>query len=561
MNDFRVAAGSGKRRLLNHREPDENLPLSNAGKSESVPETSPECDFRDDVLQHGQAEDALRNSDALYSTFFETTQSIVLILTSDARILACSSAAEKLLGCNKEQIIGKSYVDLFVPKKDQTKSRKAILNILKGRDCRNVETEVLVRNSVIRTILWNATRLPGRATRPHGIIAFGQDITERKRMENELLRAQKLEAVGILAGGLAHDFNNLIAAILGNISLVKAGLNPEEKNCIRLIRAEQSCLQARELTNRLITFSDGGKPRRHITSLTSFLQKMVFFTPQSASVLCRYRLPKNLYSVRIDENQIQQVFLHLLRNAEEAMPDGGEIVIEAENFCAASDLPPGLKKGRYVRCSVRDHGKGIAPEFQSRIFEPYYTSKPKGAEKGSGLGLAICYSIIRKHGGTITFSSESGQGTMFSFYLPAVPEDSATVATGRPSLQTMKERILLMDDEEAVRNITSQLLTHLGYEVELAGNGEEAITRFGQAESAGRPFSQVMLDLTIRGGMGGFKTLQKLREINPEVRAIIVSGYTNDPIVEFFDEHGFNASLTKPFTIKQLQTALANSGA
>jgi CheY-like chemotaxis protein len=242
------------------------------------------------------------------------------------------------------------------------------------------------------------------------------------------------------------------------------------------------------------------------------------------------------------------------------MPDGGQIVIEAENVDVAGDLLPGLESGPYVRCAIRDQGKGIPREIQPHIFDPHFTSKSQGTEKGSGLGLAVCFSIIKKHDGTITFSSEPERGTTFEIYLPAVmkKEDAAPVES---SAKPVAERILLMDDEETVREITGQILTHLGYEVELASNGDEAIARFMKAESEGRPFSQVLLDLTIRGGMGGFKTLQKLREINPEVRAVIVSGYTNDPVVEFFNMHGFNASLTKPFTIKQLKTALANSKA
>jgi CheY-like chemotaxis protein len=295
-------------------------------------------------------------------------------------------------------------------------------------------------------------------------------------------------------------------------------------------------------------------------SLTAFLQKTVPFCLTTASVRCQYALPENLHLVSIDEDQMQQVIFHLLRNAQTAMPDGGQITIDAENVDAAADLPAGLVPGPYVRCAISDQGQGIPREIQPHIFDPYYTSKPKGTEKGSGLRLAICYSIIKKHDGMITFSSEPNRGTTFEIYLPAVVKDKDTAAT-KHSPKTVAERILLMDDEETVREITGQILTHLGYEVELASNGDEAVSLFTQAESEGRPFSQVLLDLTIRGGMGGFKTLQKLREINPSVRAVIVSGYTNDPVVEFFNMHGFNASLTKPFTIKQLQMALANSEA
>jgi len=276
------------------------------------------------VIRRRQAEESLRNSEAIYQTFFETTQSVVLLLTPDARLMSWNSAAEKLFGYSREEVIGKSYLELFVQKKDQEEIRNSILLILEGKECPDVETEVRCRNGAIRTLLWNIKRLPEGKTIPRGLVAFGQDVTERS-------------------------------------------------------------------------------------------------------------------------------------------------------------------------------------------------------------------TILPRRG-----NSDTG--------------DDGTL-----SHQPSNERILLMDDEESVREITGQILTHLGYVVELAANGEEAVALFSQAESTERHFSHVMLDLTIRGGMGGFKTLQKLREIDPEVRAIIVSGYTNDPVVEFFDTHGFNASLTKPFTIKQLQTALANS--
>ncbi|OPY13620.1 MAG: Blue-light-activated protein [Syntrophus sp. PtaB.Bin001] len=512
------------------------------------------------AIKRKQAEEALKYSEALYRIFFETTQSVVLLLSPDARILAWNSAAEKLFGCNIEEVIGKSYVELFVQKRDQTEVRNSILQILAGKESRNVEGEIVAKNGAIRTIRWNAVRLPERNTIPSGIIACGQDISERKRIESDLARAQKLETVGILAGGIAHDFNNLLATVLGNISLAKVELNPDDEIFIKLTCAEQACFQARELTNRLISFSDSGAPLRKTMSLAAFLQKVVPFSLTNAAIHCEYALPENLHHVTIDEDQIQHVIGHLLRNAQEAMPDGGQIVIEAENVDVAGDLLPGLESGPYVRCAIRDQGKGIPREIQPHIFDPHFTSKSQGTQKGSGLGLAVCFSIIKKHDGTITFSSEPGRGTTFEIYLPAVmkKEDAAPVES---SAKPVAERILLMDDEETVREITGQILTHLGYEVELASNGDEAIARFMKAESEGRPFSQVLLDLTIRGGMGGFKTLQKLREINPEVRAVIVSGYTNDPVVEFFNMHGFNASLTKPFTIKQLKTALANSKA
>ncbi len=384
-----------------------------------------------------------------------------------------------------------------------------------------------------------------------------RDITVRKKMESEVLKTQKLESIGILAGGIAHDFNNLLQAILGNISLAKMLTNPKENTSHLLEEAEKASEQAKELNYRLLTFSRGGDPVRRTASVKNLLKESISLCLSGSKVACEVSLPEDLDLIEVDKGQMTQVFNNLLINAKEAMPDGGTVEISASNVRITGNDNLPLREGQYVKIAVTDHGAGISEKHLPRIFDPYFSTKDRGSEKGMGLGLAICHSIIAKHGGHIGVESEVGGGTSFYVYLPASPKSIAEEKTEKDvGLFAGRGRVLLMDDDERVRRITGAMLQQLGYDVEFARNGEEAIERYRREKESGKRFDAVILDLTVQGGIGGEEALRKLREIDPEVKAVISSGYADDPVIKNFRAYGFLGAIAKPYTIEKLMALL-----
>ena len=387
------------------------------------------------------------------------------------------------------------------------------------------------------------------------IIAIVRNITERKRMLGELLKVQKLESIGILAGGIAHDFNNMLTAVLGNISLAKMYANSEDKICERLIKAEKASLRARDLTQQLLTFSKGGQPIVKTVSITKLLKDTTSFALTGSNVQCEFSISEDLWPVEIDEGQMSQVINNLVINAVNSMPAGGTIKARAEKATVGTErtkqsLP--LEGENYVKISIQDQGMGIPKEYLQKIFDPYFTTR----KKGSGLGLAISYSIVQKHHGYITAESELGVGTTFHILLPASEKELITERHAKEIVRGEKRKVLIMDDEEIVRDVASRMIKHIGYEVKVAKDGAEAIALYEQAQESQFPFNVVILDLTVPGGMGGKEAIEKLIELDPQAKAIVSSGYSTDPVMSNFREYGFSSVVSKPYKIEELREAL-----
>ncbi len=393
----------------------------------------------------------------------------------------------------------------------------------------------------------------GRPLKMHGTI---QDITERKQLEEQLRQSQKLDAIGTLAGGIAHDFNNLLQGVFGYISIARRNADSKEKSIAALDQAEKALHMSVNLTSQLLTFSKGGKPVKKKIPLKPVIANSVRFALSGSRTDYRMKLDTDLWHVEADEGQIGQVIQNIVLNADQAMPMGGTIVISAKNLNASKKGIPQLQKaGRYVEISVQDNGIGISDEYLTKIFDPYFTTKAKG----SGLGLATCYSIVRNHGGVIHVSSKVGRGTTFYVYLPAVSEE-VKEALQAPELSPFvrKGKILLMDDEELIRDIAGDMIKALDHEVEFAEHGEEAVGKYKAAVESGNPFDVVILDLTIRGGMGGRETIERLLAVNPGIKAIVSSGYSDDAVVSDYRNYGFSARLTKPYKLQELSDTLNN---
>lgn len=390
-----------------------------------------------------------------------------------------------------------------------------------------------------------------------GMVWVLRDITERQRFEEELIKASKLESLGILASGLAHDFNNLLTVIAGNISLarmVSEGANNDTTTEF-LEEAEKATLQARGLAQQLLAFSRGGEPMKKTVSTASLLRNSVNFALSGSNVSCEFFIPEQLWNVEIDEGQISQVVNNLVINAIQAMPDGGIIRISADNLIIAEpDLNMPLSPGKYVLLSIADQGKGIPEKYHSRIFEPYFTTK----ETGSGLGLATSQSIIKKHGGYLTFNSRVDVGTTFYIYLPV---SECEQEKGDASLKTPVKgqgRVLVMDNDDTVRTVITEMLTSLGYKAESAADGKQVIELYRSALQKGRGFNTVIIDLTVKNGMGGEELVQSILALDPGARLIATSGYSTEEVSPKCSEMGFSAFIAKPYGLKELSEVLKN---
>jgi PAS domain S-box-containing protein len=394
-----------------------------------------------------------------------------------------------------------------------------------------------------------------RAAESEAQIKFAE---ERLRHEELFFHAQKLESLGVLAGGIAHDFNNILTSILGNIALAQMSVDETHESFKPLFFAQKAGIRAAELATRLLTFAKGGAPVKSPIALAQVLEESVALALGWANMKCVVRISEDLRSVEADEAQMSQVFHNIVINAAQAMPDGGTLTVLAENVTLGDGNQLALAPGSYVRISFADEGCGMPEEVQRRIFDPYYTTK----SGGTGLGLASVYSIVMKHGGHIMVGSSVGSGTVFTCYLPSlcVTRGNCAVPAGAEPCQTAaansQGKVLIMDDDALILNFTTQLLEHLGYAVTSCSNGKDAVALYGAALKAGAPFQSVIMDLTIPEGMGGKEAAQLILAKDRNARLIVSSGYSSDPVMADFLQHGFCAALPKPYRVSELAQTL-----
>jgi len=480
----------------------------------------------------------------------------VIVTDEQGCLVMMNRVAEKLTGWPQSEVIGRpldSFFAIIDEKLRQPVTNPVQLVLENGAVAVIPLNTILVsRHGAEHFIADSCAPIMDTDSRTIGAVLVFQDITEKRRMHEESTRAEKLESIGVLAGGIAHDFNNLLTAILGNISLVKMMLpQGSEKLTERLNAAEFASLRAKDLTQRLLTFSQGGAPVRKSFHLPALIRNYAGLALSGSKAICDYDIPDDLWAVYADEGQIGQVISNLVINADQAMPDGGRITITCRNSQIDSDTRLTLHPGQYIEISIRDEGTGIANEHLKRIFEPYFTSK----ENGCGLGLATVYSIMQNHGGHIIAESSLGIGTTFTLYLPASDSIAEQQEARHDQIARGNGRLLVMDDEAGVRTVASEMLAHLGYEVALACDGQQAVDMYCQALNHA-PFDLVIMDLTIPGGMGGKEAMQALRGINPDIKALVSSGYSNDPILANYGDHGFCGAVLKPYKVEELSQAV-----
>ncbi len=475
-------------------------------------------------------------------------------------IVYATPRLEEMIGDDLKNMLGHKVSRFY---KNGIADAKYIMRALwNDGELKNHEMQFVRKDGKVIDVMLSAALLKDENEQVVGTLGIFKDITEKKRLEEQIIQSQKWESVGVLASGVAHDFNNLLTAIMGNITLAQMYSKPEDKVYQLLAESEKACNKARELTDRLTAFSKRGDvPPKKVGDITETLKEVAGSILMGSNITGDFHLQKDLWVIEYDDDLIRQMITDIVTNAREAMPGGGQVEIATENVTLPVQgvgAVPEMRAGKYIKIVFQDHGTGIPKEHLSKVFDPYFSTKEMGVQKGMGLGLASVYSIARKHGGYVEIESSDESGTTISVYLPAIqpgrPGDKE--AGGTAVAASIKGAILVMDDEPMVREIIGEMLERIGYRVAFADNGSDAINLYSRARETGASFQAVILDIAVQVGMGGKETIKRLREIDPEVKAFAASGYTEDPVMTNFKKYGFSGAIPKPFGIENLARIL-----
>lgn len=497
-----------------------------------------------DLTERNQARVALQQSARTLTDILENTTDGFFCLDHAWRFTYVNPQAERLFGRARKELLGGELWQKF-PELRNTPFEENYRRVMANQT--PAEFEASEPNGTTRWFEVHAYPSGG------GVSALFRDVTERKRAEDDRLTKGKIESLGTLAGGIAHDLNNILTVISGNIGLAQLEAPSEEKNLFAcLAKASQAAQEAAHMSSQLLTFSKGGSPVKKVVRMSELLAKSAHFSLHGSNLRAEMDIPPDLWTTEVDPAQIEQVINALMINAREAMLSGGTVDISARNIELENKPGALLPGGRYVKVAIADHGSGVPSDIATKIFDPYFTTK----SVSSGLGLSISFSVVKKHGGMLHLEQSSPSGAVFSFYLPAARAEPAVIKSIGDGMPSALQRILVMDDEEGIRELTSQLLNTLGYEVTAVTDGVEAVNTYERAMRRGENFQAVILDATIRGGMGGLATIARLRNIDPSVVAIICSGYSDEAALAEFLQYGFRGALPKPFTRRDLAEVL-----
>jgi PAS domain S-box-containing protein len=509
-----------------------------------------------DISERKRAEEALAAEKDQLAITLRSIGDGVIATDIKGNIATINPAAADLTGWTVEEARGRPLADVFNIINERTRERcvNPVEQVLRtGCTAGQVDRTALVRRDGREIIIAeSAAPIQDRQGKTNGIVLVFRDRTAELRVAREMQKLEKLESLGLLAGGLAHDFNNLLTSIVGNVGLAKMYIGVEHKAHARLTEAEKATQRAADLAQQLLTFAKGGAPIKKAASVPDIAREACRFALSGSSVNSVFSIPPALWCSEVDRGQINQVFGNLIINSVHAMPDGGTVHIGFENISVKAQEVPPLRSGDYVKIAVRDEGSGIPEEHLPRIFDPYFTTKPKG----NGLGLATALSIMKRHDGHIAVESKEGVGTTVTLYLPAVRDTVAPEREEAGKPEPGHGRVLVMDDEDLVRSVAGEILITLGYEVGYAKDGNEAIAAYQQALEDRRPFDIVIMDLTVPGGMGGREAVRRLHAIAPGAKVVVSSGYSLDPIMAEYRHYGFCGVIEKPYSAHQVSETI-----
>lgn len=500
--------------------------------------------------------DELEKSREWYADLYDLSPIGYFTFNETGTILEANLTAASFLD-QKRNSLNKQPFSRFLEPEDQEIFYLRQQNLFKTGKKQTFELRIKKKD---RSLCW---------VRMETILAYGKDsmltsraamsdISERKimeeekrRIEEQIINNQRLESLGTLAGGIAHNFNNLLSGIFGYIELAdRKAANPEVSKYLSEALGMRE--RAKRLTGQLLTFSKGGAPVKKNGYLFPLVKDSVHFSLNGTKIACRFDVDDDLYPCNFDANQICQVIDNIILNARQAMPDGGIIDVTAKNIHLDENNPVLLPEGRYIKISIKDSGVGMTHKILSNIFNPFFSTKISG----HGLGLATSYSIIKRHGGSITADSKPGKGCTVNIFLPEAEYNAVPVEEIHDSAHTGNGTIIIMDDEECIRNSLSEILMSMGYDVIHMEDGNEVVKYLKESDNTGDSISGVILDLVVPGGMGGKTAITEIRKIGQDIPVFAISGYADDPVIENPAEYGFTASIGKPFLITELSELL-----
>jgi len=509
--------------------------------------TASNIQLKDEIYERKQAEEAVRREKTISEEYINSLPGLFYVFDEN-RFVKWNSEWNRITGYHDEELATKYGPDFFEGKdriQIEDRMRKVFIE-----GSAEVEAELVTRDG--RRIPYYFTGLRKELDGTAHLVGLGIDISERKQIETRLQQSHKLEAVGTLAGGIAHDFNNMLGVVSGNISYALSTISKEDGLFDVLIDVQKGAQQAQALTRQLLTFAKGGAPIKKTTDLNQIIEDSAKFVSRGEKSRCEFDLFSELWTVEVDPGQISQTISNLVINASQAMPEGGAILLKTENKIIEAENNMPLPPGQYVSITVEDQGVGIPRSHISKIFDPYFSTK----KEGTGLGLATAYSIIKRHDGYTSVHSEIDRGTQFTIFLPASHKEVLKDEVIENISHQGRGKILIMDDQEPILKMVGRMLNYMGYDTEFTTDGFETIEIFRDAYHSGQPFDLVILDLTIPGGMGGAQTVPELLKIDSNAKAIVSSGYSNDPIMANFQDYGFCGVIPKPYTKQQISEVL-----
>ena len=506
-----------------------------------------------DITERKEAERALRNEKERLDVTLNNISEGVIVTDMEGKVVLANNSAANLLNVDRIAIAGNDLGEIYQlgaqASGDETQSaiRKTLETGLVSTTYRvplKLYSEHLLINESASPI-FEGTKMVG------AVLAF-HDVTAEKNLEEEMAKAARLRTVGTLAGGIAHDFNNVLTIIMGNIELTRksgaSNVDPEKW----FDDISKALERAKDLSNQLLTFSKGGAPVKKVVSLEDVVREAVSDLSPGNAVRMEVKVPKDLGRVNIDEGQVKQALMHVLRNGLEAMPHGGLMEISAvHSFIDGESVF--LVPGEYVHIRIKDSGIGLQSNEVNHVFEPYFTTKQDHA----GMGLAVAYSIIKAHNGHISIESDTERGTTVHIYLPSMnPEKSVERRPEKAAPLKSHLKVLVMDDEKMIRELASEMLEVLGHTPESVYGGEEALARYAGAMASEDPYDLVVMDLTIPNGMGGKEAIVEMLKLDPNAKVIVSSGYSNDPVMGDFRKFGFRYVMPKPYKMKDFESAI-----